>query len=89
MQKTFGSVHAVMWKTLRRRKQMSKMSIKVSFTVGVSLREALTEAREKAEKLGVAFIEFSFNGAFFAVSPQADIERGIEEFEKGMKAIVI
>jgi len=78
-----------MWKTLRRRNKMSKMSIKVSFTAGVSLREALAEAKEKAEKLGVAFIEFSFNGAFFAVSPQADIERGIEEFEKGMKAIVI
>lgn len=81
----------MMWKTppSKEEKAMSKMSIRVSFTAGVSLREALTEAKEKAKKLGVAFIEFSFNGASFAVSPQADIERGIEEFEKGIRAIVI
>jgi len=68
---------------------MSKMSIKVDFTVGVSLEEALIEAKEKAKKLEVAYIEFIFNGVHFAVSPQADIERGIKEFEQGIKAIVI
>ena len=56
---------------------MSKMSIKVNFIVGISLEEALIEAREKAKKLEVAYIEFTFNGVHFAVSPQADIERGI------------
>ena len=70
-------------------KTKSKMSIKVDFTVGLSLEEALIEAREKAKKLEVAYIEFTFNGAIFAVSPQADIERGIKEFEQGIKAIVI
>jgi len=90
MQKTFGSVHAVTWKTLRRRKQMSKMTVKVSFMAGASLKEALVEAREKARKLDVAYIKFSFNGVFFAVSPEADIAKGIKEYKSGgTKTIII
>ena len=68
---------------------MSKMTIKVGFLAGVSLNEALTEAKEKAEKLDVAYVEFNFSGVRFAVSPQADVEKGIEEFKRGIRAIVI
>ena len=62
---------------------MSGMTVKVSFLAGVSLREALAEAKEKAEQLGIAYVEFYFNGVRFAVSPQADIEKGVRESSRG------
>ncbi len=75
---------------LQRRKQMSKMTMTVSFVAGTSLREALIEAREKARKLDVAYIRFSFNSVSFAVSPEADIAKGVKEYKSGeTKTIII
>lgn len=61
---------------------MSNMCISVEFLVGTTIRTAITEAKEKAISLNVAYIMFSFNGVKISVSSRAylyDIEERWDE----------
>ena len=56
---------------------MSNMCIQVEFLAGATIRTAITDAKEKAISLKVAYITFNFNGVKISVSPHAylyDIE---------------
>jgi len=74
---------------VKRRDKMSKISLTVDIMAGAPLKEVLNEAKEKAKKLDMAYIKFSFNGVFFAVSPQADVAKGIEEYKSGERKTII
>ena len=50
---------------------MSNMCIQVEFLAGATIRTAITEAKEKAISLKVAYITFDFNGVKISVSPHA------------------
>ena len=52
---------------------MSNMCISVEFLPGTTIKTALKEAKEKAIKLDVAYIIFSFNGVEINVSQYANL----------------
>jgi len=52
----------------------SNMCISVEFLAGSDLAEIVSEAKEKAEKFGVAYVCFDFNGVKFSISAHADEE---------------
>ena len=64
---------------------MSRMCLKVSFLPGTTLEEAIADAIEKARKLDIAFVEFSFNGVHFAISRTSDINKEIEYYLNNIK----
>jgi len=61
---------------------MSNMCFEVSFLAGTDIREALREAKEKAEKFGVSYIKFSFNSTKFSVSRKADLNEMLNKFHE-------
>jgi hypothetical protein len=58
----------------------SDMTIKVEFLAGTDIKEAITEAKRKADLWQVAYIIFDFNGTSFSIGPNADIETVLEHW---------
>jgi hypothetical protein len=46
---------------------MSNFCIRVGLMAGTDLKQAILEAKAKAEFWGVAYVEFTFNGTEFCV----------------------
>jgi|FLOH01.1.fsa_nt_gi hypothetical protein len=57
-----------------------KMSITVEFLAGTDIETAIKEATCFAEKLGLAYVKFNFNGIGFSVGRNADIKKGISAY---------
>jgi len=66
---------------------MSKMIIKVEFLPGTNVVEAIKEAKEKAIKLNVCYVQFNFNSKTFSVSQYADIKQLNKEYTSKDKYI--
>lgn len=64
----------------------SRITVKVEFFAGTTIREAVTEAKLKAEFWEVAFVEFDFNGKSYSISANADIEKVLSDFYAGIKS---
>lgn len=58
---------------------MSNMCINVEFLAGTSILEAVTEAKEKAINLNIAYIKFKFNCASFSIGPHANIKKAVKQ----------
>ena len=61
---------------------MSKITIKVDFLAGTDLKDAITEAKQKACFWDVAYVKFNFNGTRFSVSQRADVDKLVGEYGK-------
>jgi len=61
---------------------MSKITIEVDFLAGTDLKDAITEAKQKACFWDVAYVTFSFNGTRFSVSQRADVDKLVSEYDK-------
>ena len=68
---------------------MYKLCLNVEILAGTSLEDALREAKSLAKRLSLAYVCFSFNGIKISVSPNADVEKGLEKFREGKDIIVI
>ena len=58
------------------------MSIEVEFLAGTEIREALEEAKSKAVLLGMSYVKFRFNNVNFSISPRADIDECMRQWDK-------
>ena len=52
---------------------MSKMAIEVEFLAGTDIKDAIEEAKQKAEKLDLAYVKFDFNGVSFCIGQNANV----------------
>ncbi len=66
---------------------MSKITITVEFLAGTDIREAVTEAKEKAKQWGVCYVNFNFNTVRFSIGSTADIDIAVEKFHEEIKDI--
>lgn len=57
------------------------MTMRVEFLPGTSLEEAITDARDKARALNLAYILFNFNGVSFSIGQYADLDVTMEQWE--------
>lgn len=53
-------------------------SITVEFLAGTTTEQAVTEARDMAVKLQVAYVKFNFNGVSVSIGRQANIQNGAD-----------
>jgi len=53
---------------------MSNMSLEVSFLAETDVKDAIIEARNKAQLFNVAYVCFNFNTCKFSVSPGCDVK---------------
>ena len=53
---------------------MSQMIVRVSFVAGTDLDVAIEDAIEKVKALGIAYIEFTFNGIDISVHRYSDVK---------------
>lgn len=60
---------------------MSQMTIEVEFLAGTEIKQAVTEAKEKAALWQVSYVCFKFNGVNFSIGATADIENVLEEWK--------
>ena len=60
-------------------------SLKVEFLAGTDLEDAIKQASNFAEKLGVAYITFNFNGVSMSIPQNADISSCITEYYQQVK----
>jgi len=51
----------------------NNMELTVQFLAGTSVTEAVTDAKNKAELFGLAYVKFDFNGTSFAIGRDADV----------------
>lgn len=56
------------------------LSIKVEFLAATDIKVAIEQAKMLAQRLGVAYIIFNFNGIRFSIGPNANIELALEDF---------
>ena len=66
----------------------SNISIEAEFLAGTDVHGAIQEARELAQKLGVAYIKFKFNDRKLSIGQTADLNYCYNQFDKGEKFIV-
>lgn len=59
----------------------SNITIKVEFLAGTEIKDAVTEAKQKAELWQVAYVEFDFNSTNFCIGSNADVEDVVAEWE--------
>lgn len=67
---------------------MSDMCVRVEFIAGTTLESAVEEAKCKADKWDVAFVEFKFNGVEFSIGRNADVCEVLEQFRSSCKSVV-
>ena len=60
---------------------MSNMIVNVEFLAGTTIEQAITEAKSKAQKWGVAYVSFKLNGVYFRIGSSADVYEAVEEFK--------
>ena len=65
---------------------MSNMIIKVEFLAGTNIKDAVEEAKQKAEKLDLAYVEFDFNGISFSIGRNADVLDVWDQYQAGIQA---
>jgi hypothetical protein len=53
---------------------MSNLSINVDVLAGTSIEQAITEAKDLAQRMELAFVTFNFNGVHMSVGRGADVE---------------
>jgi hypothetical protein len=53
---------------------MRNLSITVEVLAGTSIEQAITEAKDLAQRIDLAFVKFNFNGVRMSVSRKADVE---------------
>jgi len=58
-----------------------RATLSVSFLAGTSIREAVTQAKELAEKLNISYVHFNFNGVSLSISPDADVNKAVKEYK--------
>lgn len=64
---------------------MSKITIQVSFLAGTEIRQAITEAKEKAHYWRVCYVTFNFNTVNFSIGSTANIDKAVEKFQEEVK----
>lgn len=63
---------------------MSNILLNVEFLAGTDVREAITEAKQFAIKMDIAYVCFSFNGVNCNIGQKADIDWTIEAVMNAM-----
>ena len=66
----------------------SNISIEAEFLAGTDVHGAIQEAKQLAQKLGVAYIKFKFNDRRLSIGQTADLNYCYNQFDKGEKYIV-
>ena len=59
---------------------MSNMTIQVEFIPGTSIEDAITEAKEKAKLLNIAYVKFNFNGIKFCIGKNANVAEAVQDY---------
>lgn len=59
---------------------MSNLIINVEFLAGTDVKKAISEAKELANKLDIAYVSFEFNGAKFSIGKNADEHQAYEQW---------
>jgi len=61
----------------------SSMYIQVKILAGTSLMDAVIEAKQKCRLLGLAYINFDFNGTEFSISQNTDVADILWKWDSG------
>ena len=64
---------------------MSKISVKVDFMAGTTIKEAISEAKDKAILWDVAYINFNFNGTSVSVGKNCNVLKSAEQWSDGIE----
>ena len=60
---------------------MSNITLNVSFLAGTDICEAITEAKQLATKLDIAFVDFDFNGVKCSISQRACVDEAVKSLD--------
>ena len=60
----------------------SNITINIEFLAGTEVKDANTEAKEKAILLNVAYVIFDFNRVSFSIGQNADINSVMTDWER-------
>ncbi len=60
--------------------------ISVEFMAGTNIRDAVSQAKDAAARLGFSYVCFKFNGVEFSIGPSADVESVVERYANIGKA---
>ena len=63
---------------------MSNFSIEVEVMAGTSIEEAVTEAKDLAQRMNLAFVMFNFNGVRMSISCEADVPSLVWRYAKAL-----
>ena len=63
----------------------SNITMKVEFLAGTEIKDAVEEAKKKAELWQVAYVCFTFNGTEFSIGRSADVEDVLNEWNADRK----
>jgi len=59
----------------------SSMMIEVEFMAGTAIKDAISEAIDKAKKLDIAYVQFNFNGTSFSIGRNAVLDEVMEDWK--------
>lgn len=65
---------------------MSNVKVNIEFLAGTSIKQAITEAKQKAILWDVAYVCFNFNGVSMSIGKNADIDEGVALWENAMES---
>jgi nitrogenase molybdenum-iron protein alpha/beta subunit len=60
----------------------SNMCVPVEFLAGTDIKQAIREAKEKAQLWNVAYVTFDFNGTSFSIGQNADILHVVSKYHE-------
>lgn len=65
---------------------MSVFTLEVEVMAGTEFKEAVSEAKELVERLGIAWVKFKFNGVRVSVNWKSDPDDLHEKFQKALRS---
>lgn len=65
---------------------MSNICLNIEFLPGTSIAQAAEEAIELVNRLGIAYVQFDFNGVKCSVGRNATVETTVEHYRDATKS---
>lgn len=66
----------------------SNMTLAVGFLAGTNTETAITEAKQLARSLNLAYTTFSFNGVKFSIGQTANVEEAVQQYGKRSSHVI-
>ncbi|QJR79625.1 hypothetical protein CA267_001840 [Alteromonas pelagimontana] len=64
---------------------MSNFTLELEAMAGTSIEDVISEAKDLAGRLGIAYVKFDFNGVSMSIRQRSDVKEAADKFREALR----